>query len=185
MRISNIKSLDNLLMPNDFTPYVDFLNKDINKLMWACPIILNKEKVSCNFIVPVVVKLNEHNNKYNFFTPYSPLVESLVDKTVLENKLSYTKVKYMIPYNEGIHQVSRKTNISKWDIALFDNPIECNEYRKAKEKELRDKINLDKDKSKRYTVTIEDIETKFNIPHGKLIIEGVWNDPYTKSKRKK
>lgn len=184
MRITNIKSLDNLLMPNDFTPYVDFLSKDFNKLIWACPIILNKEKVSCNFIVPVIVKLDEHKNRYDFFTPYSPFVESLVDKTVRENKLSYTKVKYMIPYNLGIHQVSRNVNLTKWDIALFDNPIECNEYRKQREKELRNKINSDKENSKKYTVTIEDIETKFNIPHGKLIIEGVWNDPYTKVKKK-
>lgn len=183
MRITNIKTLDNLLMPIDFSPYADFQNKDINKLMLVCPIILHEEKVSCNFIVPVVA--TNYNNKYNFFTPYSPLVDSLVDKTVLENKLSYTKVKYMIPYNEGIHQESNKTNINKWDIALFDNPIECNEYRKSKEKELRNTISLNKEKSKKYTVTIEEIETKFNIPHGKLIIEGVWNDPYTKSKRKK
>ena len=183
MRFDSIKDIDNVLMPIDFNEHQEFTTSNFSKLMWACPIFLNNEKVSCNFIVPVVAKLSR-NNKYVFFTPYSSAIETLVEKTVLENKWSYTKVKYAVPYNMNAHFVSRNDDVYNWDIALFDNPTECNDYRKQKEKEFRNIIKGDKENSKKYTLTIEDIEDKFNIPHGKLIITGVWNDPYTKAKRK-
>lgn len=183
MRFDSIKDIDNVLMPKEFNPLSEFTTKDFGKLIWACPIIIINEKVSCNFIVPTVVK-NCTDNRYIFFTPHSSAVDTLVEKTIHENKLSYTKVRYSFPYNMGTHYVSKNDDINNWDIALFDNPIECNEYRKQKEKEFRSIIKNDKDESKKYTLSIEDIETKFNIPHGKLIITGVWNDPYTKKKRK-
>lgn len=156
-----------------------------NKLLWCTLICEENEKIRFNKILPVFC--DKDDSTYFFFSPNGYFIDeyNIINNVIAQYKIPISKVDYCIPYNYGFHNESISTDINDWDIKLFDNPRECEDYRKIKEKELRELIKSHKADDKKYTVTIEDIESKFNIPHGKLIIEGVWNDPYTKVKRKK
>ena len=69
-------------------------------------------------------------------------------------------------------------------LQIFDSPGDAEYYRKETEKILRKKIKADKESDSANMISLEDIANKFNIDIDKLIIKGIWNDPYNKKRTK-
>ena len=80
--------------------------------------------------------------------------------------------------------VNEVTDLTNFDIKLFDSPGDAEYYRKETEKILRKKIKADKESDSANMISLEDIANKFNIDINKLIIKGIWNDPYNKKRIK-
>ena len=80
--------------------------------------------------------------------------------------------------------INEVTDLTNFDIKLFDIPGDAEYYRKETEKILRKKIKADKKLDSANIISLEDIVNKFNIDINKLIIKGIWNDPYNKKRKK-
>lgn len=80
--------------------------------------------------------------------------------------------------------VNEVTDLTNFDIKLFDSSGDAEYYRKETEKILRKKIKADKEYDSANIIPLEDIVNKFNIDIDKLIIKGIWNEPYNKKRTK-
>ena len=80
--------------------------------------------------------------------------------------------------------INEVTDLTSFDIKLFDSPGDAEYYRKETEKTLRKKIKANKESDSANMISLEDIANKFNSDINKLSIKGIWNDPYN-NKRKK
>ena len=81
--------------------------------------------------------------------------------------------------------INEVTDLTNFDIKLFDSPGDAEYYRKETEKTLRKKIKANKESDSANMISLEDIANKFiNIDINKLIINRIWNDTYNKKRIK-
>ena len=95
----------------------------------------------------------------------------MVNKAIDEYGLPCTKVRYDLPKShEFYHRVWADEPIDEWDIKLFDNPVECNEYRNRCVKEFRQKLKEEEKDYSKYRVSFKKVSELTGIPVDKLTI---------------
>lgn len=193
----NIKELDKYLINDDLTyrryrvgspgNYDTF---DYSKIVWGCGICEHDKKVQMNYVFPLMIYNNSNEGCYVLFS----LNTSFNDKYhyVETAKEMFDIAWSHIRYTSGLSiyselqflNVNEVTDLTNFDIKLFDSPGDAEQYRKETEKILRKKIKTDKESDSANMISLEDIANKFNIDIDKLIIKGIWNDPYNKKRTK-
>ena len=95
----------------------------------------------------------------------------MVNKAIDEYGLPRTKVRYDLPKShEFYHRVWADEPIDEWQIKLFDNPVECNEYRNRCVKEFRQKLKEEEKNYSKYRVSFNRVSKLTGIPVDKLTI---------------
>ena len=149
--------------------------------LWATFVCIDKNtrKIKDDSIFPIYVNiLTETYKTYKgrqfvlFSLPNnSGSFDSMVNKAIDEYGLPRTKVRYDLPKShEFYHRVWADEPIDEWDIKLFDNPVECNEYRNRCVKEFRQKLKEEEKDYSKYRVSFERVSKLTGIPVDKLTI---------------
>ena len=149
--------------------------------LWATFVCIDKNtrKIKDDSIFPIYVNILTETGKYNngrqfvlFSLPNnSGSFDSMVNKAIDEYGLPRTKVRYCLPKShEFYHRVWADEPIDEWDIKLFDNPVECNEYRNRCVKEFRQKLKEEEKDYSKYRVSFERVSKLTGIPVDKLTI---------------
>ena len=149
--------------------------------LWATFVCLDKntQKIKDDSIFPIYVNILTETGKYDkgrqfvlFSLPNNNgSFDSMVNKAIDEYGLPRTKVRYDLPKShEFYHRVWADEPIDEWDIKLFDNPVECNEYRNRCVKEFRQKLKEEEKNYSKYRVSFERVSKLTGIPVDKLTI---------------
>ena len=149
--------------------------------LWATFVCIDKNtrKIKDDSILPIYVNiLTETYKTYKgrqfvlFSLPNNNgSFDSMVNKAIDEYGLPRTKVRYDLPKShEFYHRVWADEPIDEWDIKLFDNPVECNEYRNRCVKEFRQKLKEEEKDYSKYRVSFERVSKLTGIPVDKLTI---------------
>ena len=149
--------------------------------LWATFVCIDKNtrKIKDDSIFPIYVNiLTETYKTYEgrqfvlFSLPNnSGSFDSMVNKAIDEYGLPRTKVRYDLPKShEFYHRVWADEPIDEWQIKLFDNPVECNEYRIRCVKEFRQKLKEEEKNYSKYRVSFEKVSKLTGIPVDKLTI---------------
>lgn len=195
--IKDIKDLDKYLINDDFT-YRHYAigspnNNDIfpySKIIWGCGICEHDKKVQMNYVFPLMIYNNSNegcyvlfsintsfNDKYHYVETAKEMFDIAWSHIRDSSGLSiYSELQFL--------NINEVTDLTNFDIKLFDSPGDAEYYRKETEKILRKKIKADKESDSANMISLEDIANKFNIDIDKLIIKGIWNDPYNKKRTK-
>ena len=149
--------------------------------LWATFVCIDKNtrKIKDDSIFPIYVNILTETGKYDngrqfvlFSLPNNNgSFDSMVNKAIDEYGLPRTKVRYDLPKShEFYHRVWADEPIDEWDIKLFDNPVECNEYRNRCVKEFRQKLKEEEKDYSKYRVSFERVSKLTGIPVDKLTI---------------
>ena len=149
--------------------------------LWATFVCIDKNtrKIKDDSILPIYVNILTETDKYDegrqfvlFSLPNnSGSFDSMVNKAIDEYGLPRTKVRYCLPKShEFYHRVWADEPIDEWQIKLFDNPVECNEYRIRCVKEFRQKLKEEEKNYSKYRVSFEKVSKLTGIPVDKLTI---------------
>ena len=149
--------------------------------LWATFVCIDKNtrKIKDDSIFPIYVNILTETDKYDkgrqfvlFSLPNNNgSFDSMVNKAIDEYGLPRTKVRYDLPKShEFYHRVWADEPIDEWDIKLFDNPVECNEYRNRCVKEFRQKLKEEEKDYSKYRVSFERVSKLTGIPVDKLTI---------------
>ena len=149
--------------------------------LWATFVCIDKNtrKIKDDSIFPIYVNILTETGKYDkgrqfvlFSLPPSTYgIYPVVNKAIDEYGLPRTKVRYDLPKShEFYHRVWADEPIDEWDIKLFDNPVECNEYRNRCVKEFRQKLKEEEKDYSKYRVSFERVSKLTGIPVDKLTI---------------
>lgn len=139
----------------------------------------NTQKIKDDSIFPIYVNILPETGKYNegrkfvlFSLPPSTYgIYPVVNKAIDEYGLPRTKVRYDLPKShEFYHRVWADIPIDEWEIKLFDNPVECNEYRIRCVKEFRQKLKEEEKNYSKYRVSFNRVSKLTGIPVDKLTI---------------
>ena len=149
--------------------------------LWATFVCIDKNtrKIKDDSIFPIYVNILTETDKYDkgrqfvlFSLPPSTYgIYPVVNKAIDEYGLPRTKVRYDLPKShEFYHRVWADEPIDEWDIKLFDNPVECNEYRNRCVKEFRQKLKEEEKDYNKYRVSFKRVSKLTGIPVDKLTI---------------
>ena len=149
--------------------------------LWATFVCIDKNtrKIKDDSILPIYVNILTETYKYYegrqfvlFSLPNNNgSFDSMVNKAIDEYGLPRTKVRYCLPKShEFYHRVWADEPIDEWQIKLFDNPVECNEYRIRCVKEFRQKLKEEEKNYSKYRVSFERVSKLTGIPVDKLTI---------------
>ena len=177
MRITSIEELKKWSFDtyvNDIPYHFDY-EYFRSHFLWATFVCIDKNtgKIKDDSILPIYVNILTETDKYDegrqfvlFSLPPSTYgIYPVVNKAIDEYGLPRTKVRYDLPKShEFYHRVWADEPIDEWDIKLFDNPVECNEYRNQCVKEFRQKLKG------KYRVSFERVSKLTGIPVDKLTI---------------
>ena len=183
MRITSIEELKKWSFDtyvNDIPYHFDY-EYFRSHFLWATFVCIDKNtrKIKDDSIFPIYVNILTETDKYDkgrqFFLFSLPnnngSFDSMVNKAIYEYGLPRTKVRYCLPKShEFYHRVWADEPIDEWDIKLFDNPVECNEYRNRCVKEFRQKLKEEEKNYSKYRVSFERVSKLTGIPVDKLTI---------------
>ena len=183
MRITSIEELKKWSFDTyveDIPYYFDY-EYFRSHFLWATFVCIDKNtrKIKDDSIFPIYVNILTETDKYDkgrqfvlFSLPNnSGSFDSMVNKAIDEYGLPRTKVRYDLPKShEFYHRVWADEPIDEWDIKLFDNPVECNEYRNRCVKEFRQKLKEEEKNYSKYRVSFEKVSKLTGIPVDKLTI---------------
>ena len=183
MRITSIEELKKWSFDTyvrDIPYYFDY-EYFRSHFLWATFVCIDKNtrKIKDDSILPIYVNILTETDKYDegrqfvlFSLPdnYGSF-GSMVNKAIDEYGLPRTKVRYCLPKShEFYHRVWADEPIDEWQIKLFDNPVECNEYRIRCVKEFRQKLKEEEKNYSKYRVSFERVSKLTGIPVDKLTI---------------
>lgn len=163
-------------------------NFDYSKIIWGCGICEHNKKVQMNYIFPLMIYNNSGRSYYILFDINTSFNDEYhyVEDAMEKYKINGSHIRYtsgLALYSE-LRYLNKITDLREFDIKLFTNANDAEQYRKETEKKIRKEIKADKDKDSINMISLEDIANKFNIDINKLIIKGIWNDPYNKKRTK-
>lgn len=193
---TDIKELEKYLI-NDQLIYSYYMHRhskihidfDSSKIIWGCCIYEYNKKVGMNYIFPLMIYHNLKNGYYILFDIDFTFNDDYhyVDKAREKYKIAQSHIRNsseLLWYSElHILDTNKIKDLSDFEIKLFDNAGNAEQYRKETEKKLRKQIKEDKEVDSNNMISLEAIANKFNIDINKLIIKGIWNDPYNKKRK--
>ena len=183
MRITSIEELKKWSFDTyvrDIPYYFDY-EYFRSHFLWATFVCIDKNtrKIKDDSILPIYVNILTETDKYDegrqfvlFSLPNNNgSFDSMVNKAIDEYGLPRTKVRYCLPKShEFYHRVWADEPIDEWQIKLFDNPVECNEYRIRCVKEFRQKLKEEEKNYSKYRVSFERVSKLTGIPVDRLTI---------------